>query len=167
VVKIQKTGYVKSPFGLKGELRVSFTRRYEPSAGELLHFEKDAKSSGPYSLLTIRRHGKDWVIKISGCSDADRAGTFAGQAICSQDPKLDENTYWVDDLIGCRVFTKDGRLVGSITDVLFTGGNDVYSVSSAEGKEILIPSVKSVVSSIDTGNKKVVINPIKGLLEEK
>ena len=167
MLKLLKAGYVKSTFGLKGELRVNFLKKFAPSAGDLIYFEKGNVLSGPHSLLSARKHGKGWVIKVTGCTDASQANNFIKYTIGIQNQQLKENALWVDDIIGCAVFTTDGALIGSVKEVLFTGANDVYALNTGDGKEVLIPAIKSVVSEIDIGAKKITINPLKGLLEEE
>lgn len=75
-----------------------------------------------------------------------------------------EETYLVRDLAGCEVVTDEGESLGSLMDVLPTGANDVYVVGEGK-KEVLIPSLKEVVLSIDLENKKITVKLPKGLLD--
>lgn len=61
--------------------------------------------------------------------------------------------------------TAEGRLVGTITDVLQPGANDVYVVTTDTG-EVLIPVVADVVQRIDPLSGLVVITPLAGMLDE-
>lgn len=61
-----------------------------------------------------------------------------------------------------RVVTEDGGKVGTITEILPTGSNDVYVVHEGE-RETLIPALKEVIISID---KKARTMVIRLLLEE-
>ena len=81
-----------------------------------------------------------------------------------QGRELDEGEFFVSDLIGLDVFTVDGEKVGVLKDVLQHAINDVYVVSSGE-KEYLIPSIEKFVPTIDLDQNKMIIDPIKGMLD--
>jgi len=62
---------------------------------------------------------------------------------------LDEGEYYVFDIVGLTVRDEDGNELGTVTDVLRTGSNDVYAVRDAEGHELLVPALRTVVQNID------------------
>ncbi|MEN8192402.1 MAG: ribosome maturation factor RimM [Bacteroidota bacterium] len=66
---------------------------------------------------------------------------------------LDDKTYYVHDLIGCKVFFDD-KFFGKIEDVLHLSSNDVYVVRS-ENTENLIPAISELISSINIDEKVV------------
>ena len=47
-----------------------------------------------------------------------------------------------------------------------TGANDVYVVRRADGREVLLPVIASVVIAVETGNRQIRVRPIPGLLDE-
>ena len=53
---------------------------------------------------------------------------------------LEEDEYYIADLIGMKIVTEDGTSVGILKDVMETGANDVYVVQDAQGKELLLPA---------------------------
>ncbi len=67
---------------------------------------------------------------------------------------LDENTFFIHDLVGCKVLLND-KFFGNLIDVIPLEANDVYVVNNEEGKEILIPAVKDYVKSIDIESKVI------------
>lgn len=80
-------------------------------------------------------------------------------------PPLPEGEYYVDDLVGLDVVTIEGEAVGSLTEVLGTGANDVYVVTRPGKKDALIPAIGDVVISVDLEAKRMVIDAVPGLLE--
>lgn len=48
-----------------------------------------------------------------------------------------------------------GLEVGSLTEIIETGANDVYVANSVEGKETLFPAIKSVILGVDLGRNKM------------
>jgi 16S rRNA processing protein RimM len=75
---------------------------------------------------------------------------------------LENDEYKVDDIIGMRVILKDGTYIGIVTDVMYTGANDVYTVDTGKG-EVLIPAIKDVIKSISVEKKEMIIEPLEGL----
>ena len=83
------------------------------------------------------------------------------------DVELDDDTYFIKDLIGIEVSDADtGKIYGLIKDVFQTGANDVYSIKNGE-KEYLVPAIADVVVSTDIENKKMTIRPLEGLFEDE
>lgn len=78
---------------------------------------------------------------------------------------LAENENFICDLVGLSVVTDDGMELGSLKDVLQTGANDVYIVTNAQGREILIPAIKQCILKVDLEEKKVTVHLLEGLLD--
>ena len=83
--------------------------------------------------------------------------------------KLPADTYFIADLLGCRVETLSGEYLGEIADVQETGSNDVYIVHGGPKGEILIPALKKVVVEVDIKNKlvRVDLTDMEGLLPDE
>ena len=78
--------------------------------------------------------------------------------------ELEEDSYFIVDIIGSEVFTEEGEDLGKVVDVLQTGSNDVYTVKTLDGKEILLPAIEDVIKNVDIENKKIVIHLMEGLI---
>lgn len=80
---------------------------------------------------------------------------------------LDDNTFFIKDLIGLTVFDADDENVvyGKIFDITQAGGNDVYYIKDESGKEYLIPAIADVVIETDLSKGKMRIRPLKGLFD--
>lgn len=70
---------------------------------------------------------------------------------------LAENEHFICDLIGCVAFDTKGRELGTMTDVMQPGANDVYVFRTPRG-EMLVPALRSVVVSTDVENKKIIFD---------
>lgn len=82
---------------------------------------------------------------------------------------LPPGRYYIFQLIGLECVTPSGQKLGTITDVLQTGANDVYVVKPYPGvtkqREILLPVIEDVVLEIDLDGKRVVVELLDGLLD--
>ena len=82
--------------------------------------------------------------------------------------RLPKGTWFLQDLLGLTVLDVDtGKEYGKLTDILKTGGNDVYQVTSPEGKTYLVPSIPQVVLERDPEGGVVKIRPIKGIFDDE
>ena len=85
------------------------------------------------------------------------------EALCD-DLELDEDTYFVADLIGLEVKDADtGAVYGKIVDVMQTGANDVYVIKGE--REYLVPAIADVVVSTDVDGGVMTIRPLDGLFD--
>jgi 16S rRNA processing protein RimM len=65
-------------------------------------------------------------------------------------------------MIGLKVVTEDGRILGVIDAIFPTGSNDVY-VCSGGDREILLPGTADVIRKIDIGRGMMVVRLLEGL----
>jgi 16S rRNA processing protein RimM len=72
--------------------------------------------------------------------------------------------YKVRDLAGFDVVTSDGEVLGVLTDVLPSGGNDIFVIRKGDA-EILVPALKQVVQSIDLKARRIEVVLPTGLRE--
>ncbi|MBX9688364.1 MAG: ribosome maturation factor RimM [Candidatus Obscuribacterales bacterium] len=80
---------------------------------------------------------------------------------------LEEEEFWVKDLVGMTVYKSDGEEVGKVIDIIYSG-NDLLEIrreNDPPGKTILVPFVKSIVPTVNMADKKILLNDIPGLLE--
>ena len=82
-----------------------------------------------------------------------------------QEEELEEGSYYVVDILGCKVNTDANQELGKIVDVFQTGSNDVYVVKTKDGKEVLLPSIEECILDRDIENKIVKVHIMKGLLD--
>ena len=79
-------------------------------------------------------------------------------------PPLAEHEFYYHEIEGFRVDTTDGQALGEVAETFSTGANDVWVVRSTD-KEHLIPVIADVVRLIDRESRRIVIEPLPGLLD--
>jgi 16S rRNA processing protein RimM len=77
---------------------------------------------------------------------------------------LHDGEFYYCQVIGLKVRTHAGKELGTITQVFFSGGHDVWVVRHGK-EEYLIPVTEEIVRSIDIPGGQAIIEPIAGLLE--
>ena len=166
-------GTIVGTHGLKGEVKVMSRTdypelRYAPGSKLLLH-SKQKQLTSQLVVKSARMHKSLYLVVFEGYETLEQAEGLRGADLKierSDAPPLPEGENWIDDLIGCQVITESGELVGTITDVLTPGANDVYVVRQSNGKDAFIPAIPDCILNVDVENKKMRIYLLPGLIDE-
>lgn len=78
---------------------------------------------------------------------------------------LPEDEFYFHEIIGCDVYSLDGRQIGRIKEILTPGANDVWVVQTESKKDVYIPYIPQVVKTVNIEKKEIIIEPMEGLLE--
>lgn len=78
---------------------------------------------------------------------------------------LKEGQFYFCDVIGATVVDEDGAEIGTIKDVIETGANNVFSIETQEGKEVLFPVIPQCIKKVDVEAGIVTAHIMKGLLD--
>jgi 16S rRNA processing protein RimM len=119
-----------------------------------------------FDIEGVRYHKQFVLLKLKDVDDMTAAERFKGAVLKITDDMAlpcgeDEN--YIRDLYDMEVFTDEGERLGVLTDVIFTGANDVYAVTPDEGKDILIPAIKQCILDVDVENNKMTVRLLEGL----
>lgn len=109
-------------------------------------------------VLEANVHGKVLVAKLEGITDRTAAERYKGLLVAvprDSLPEQEEGEYYWSDLIGMRVVNLADEALGIVDTLLETGANDVLSVRDAQGKEILIPFIASVIQRVSLEEKVI------------
>jgi len=79
--------------------------------------------------------------------------------------ELEEDEYFIADMIGMDVLTEDGELFGTLKDVIETGANDVYIINSKKHGEVLIPAIKECILDVNVKESRMLVHLMEGLIE--
>jgi len=159
-----EAGKIVNVHGIKGEVKIM---PYTDVPELLCEFDSlflDRKEI----LIERSRVAKNLVIaKLDGVDTPEQAEKLRNKILYMHrdDLELDEDTYFIQDLIGVEVKDADTDIVyGKITDVMQTGANDVY-VIRGNGREYLVPAIADVVVSTDIDTNLMTIRPLEGLFD--
>lgn len=119
-------------------------------------------------ITAARIHKGSVLMHIDGVNSPEDANALRGEILYIDRDMLvlDEDTYFIQDLIGLSVLDADtGKEYGKLIDVLQTGANDVYEVKDASGKSVLIPAIPDVIVETDIVDGTMRIRPLEGLFD--
>ena len=78
---------------------------------------------------------------------------------------LEEDEYYVADLLGLTLVDESGVTIGELVDVIETGANDVYEVKTSDGGHVLLPAIKDCILDVDMDEKIILVHMLKGLVD--
>jgi 16S rRNA processing protein RimM len=162
-------GRIVRSHGLRGQVVVNLEtdfpeERFRPGA-EL--FVEHGGVVKPLTLTSVRFQNQRPVIGIAGVDTIDAAEPLAGLELrvpADRLAPLPAGTFYRHDLVGCRVETQSGALVGMVRDVEGTLTGSRLVVKADDG-EVLIPLASEICTTIDVEGKRIVIEPPDGLLD--
>ncbi|USG67746.1 ribosome maturation factor RimM [Brevibacillus ruminantium] len=156
--------------GLRGEVRVISTtdfpdERFEK--GKELYLFHPTLAQPLLLKVATRRQQKDFeILSFEGYSSINDVEKYKGGELkISEDEllELEEDEFYIHQLVGCEVVTDTGEELGKIVDVLQPGANDVWVVKGKRG-EILLPYIDDCIKEVDIAGKRVVCHLMEGLL---
>jgi 16S rRNA processing protein RimM len=158
-------GKIVAPWGIRGEVKVAIETDFPERFKQLKRVYLGEKAIS-FLLERSRLHKGHALLKLGGCEDRNAAEKLRGQLVqipIEEAMPLSEDEYYVYQIVGLDVWTTEGERLGRISEILFTGANDVYVVQGERG-EILIPAVEDVVLEVDLAGGRLTVKLMEGLI---
>ena len=161
-------GQIVNTFGIKGEVKVV------PFTDDIERFEElnsiyvvKNKQLIEYEIEQIKYHKNMIILKLKNVEDMNTAEKLKGcyiQIHRKDARELPEGTYFIADIIGSKVITDDGKILGIVDDIYNTGAKDIFVVKDELGKQILLPHIEEVILNIDVEKQIVTVHLLDGLV---
>jgi 16S rRNA processing protein RimM len=163
---------VRSAHGLGGEVFVELSTGDAEDVftvgRELRVSGQTAGESGHLTLAGARRHKGGLLLRFQEVGDRESAERLRGLELrlaAEELRPLDEDEFFLHDLVGYSVEQADGRVIGDVVTSYETGAQLLLGVAGAD-REILIPFGRQLVVGVDREERRIVIDPPPGLLED-
>ena len=107
------------------------------------------------------------ILKFHGFDSIESAEDLRDAEVCvpeSEAVELDDGEFFDWELEGCEVETVGGEKLGTVREIMRTGGTEVLLIDGAE-RELMIPFAESICVEVDVKAKRIVVDPPDGLLE--
>ncbi len=164
-----KVGVITSTHGIRGEVKVFPTT---DDSRRFLELEEIILDTGKEKrVLTIEgvKFFKNMVIlKFKGYDNINDVEIYRQKELYvtrEQAVPLEENEYFIADLIGLLAVSDEGEDLGEIADVLQTAANDIYVIKKAGVSDLLVPAIKECVKNVDIEGGRVELHLLPGLRE--
>lgn len=164
-----RVGVISSTHGIRGEVKV-YPTTDDPE--RFLDLDEVILDTGrEHKILEIEgvKFFKNQVIlKFKGYDNINDIEKYLKKDLLvdrEHAVELGENENFIADLIDMEVVTDEGKGLGTLTDVIETGANDVYAVKTPEGKEILLPAIRDCILDVNVDEKRMTVHVMEGLLD--
>tara|TARA_Y100000589_G_scaffold191463_1_gene181321 strand:- start:74 stop:613 length:540 start_codon:yes stop_codon:yes gene_type:complete len=168
-------GVITSAHGVAGKLNIKslsdFKERFtKPGKRWIQQYDEEPT---PYNLISgFQKPGKNsFIISLEGIKDRDQADNLKRHKLLvrrNDIPKLNDNEFHFNQLIGLDVKLKiesEIKIIGKVIDLITESNNLIVIRLNENNRNVLIPFVREIVTTIDKTNKYLIINPPKGLLD--
>ena len=163
-----QVGVISSTHGVRGEVKVF------PTTDDVTRFRQLKKvylDTGremlPLEIQNVKFFKQFAILKFKGIDNINDIEKYRGKSLMidrEDAVDLDEDEYFIADMIGMKVCTEDGCEFGTLKDVMETGANDVYIIDSLEHGEVLIPAIRECILDVDMDEERMTIHLMEGLV---
>ena len=162
-----QVGVISSTHGIRGEVKVF------PTTDDPARFKKlkivlldTGKELTELEVQAVKFFKQFVILKFRGIDNRNDIEIYKGKSLLvprEDAVELEENEYYIADLIGMEVVTDEGEF-GILRDVMETGANEVYIIDSKEHGEVLIPAIRDCILDVDVENRRMKIRLMDGLI---
>jgi 16S rRNA processing protein RimM len=150
-------GHVRRPHGLRGDMLLDLVTDFPErlQRGTVVFLGQPPK---PAVIEQIRPAGRGMIVKFRGTESSGAAAKLRNVTVfvkAMDRPNLAPGQYYHHQILGCAVVDERDRVLGTLTEILETGANDVYVVQAEGGQEILLPAIESVILEVNLGHRKL------------
>lgn len=163
-----QVGVITQTHGVRGEVKVFTTtddvNRFKKLKQVILDTGKETM---PLEIQSVKFFKQFVILKFKGIdniNDIEKYKRCSLYVTREHAVPLEEDEYFIADMIGMEVCTEDGNIFGTLKDVIETGANDVYVIENAEHGEVLVPAIKECIRSVDIEKGQMMIHLMDGLI---
>lgn len=162
-------GRIVRPHGVRGRLKaVSYSGRGDAFSTAGTVFIKDASGAvQAHELLEFIPHKNVFLLLLDDITSLERSEEYRNAEILVRKDSLlrEPGEFFWFELIGLGVYLENGDRLGSITEIIPTGSNDIYVVRHESGRKTFVPAIHDVVVEVDIEGGRMVIAPLEGMIE--
>ena len=165
--QLLQVGVISSTHGIRGEVKVFPTTddpdRFRKLKQVILDTGREQKS---LEIEGVKFFKQFVILKFKGIDNINDIEKYKGKSLYvtrEHAVKLKKDEYFIADLIGIQVVSDEGEELGTISDVLQTGANDVYVVSKDGTKDLLIPAIHACIQNVDVAAGQMEVHLLPGL----
>lgn len=161
-------GKVMKTHGISGGMSIKIEGKYIGIYRKIKYMLLDFKKGMiPYFVQSIVFKGDKAYVDFADVDTIEKARELAGKDIYLPKellPKLDEHDFYYHEIKGFILADTVTGVVGVVNDVFEFPTHAVIQVVK-DGKEILIPAQKEIISKVDRANKTIYVNVPEGLVD--
>ena len=165
--ELLQVGVITTTHGVRGEVKVF------PTTDDPARFKKlkdvildNGKAKKDLEIENVKFFKNMVILKFKGLDNINDVERFRGKSLYvtrENAVKLKKDEYFIADMIGLHVSSTEGEDLGTLTDVIQTGANDVYVVEKEGCPQLLLPAIKDCIREIDMEAGEMTVYLMPGL----
>lgn len=164
-----RVGVIANTHGIRGEVKVYPTTDNTDRFNDLKNVIVDTGREHINLEVQGVKYFKNMVIlKFKGIDNINEVEKYKGKDLLvtrENAVPLEENEYYIADLIDMEVYDEDGKRIGILNDVMQTGANDVYVIILENGRELLLPNIDQCILEVNTEENRMTVHVLEGLMD--
>jgi len=163
-------GRVRRPTGIKGAVLVEV---YSGIPDRFVAGDVVIAGGKEYEIVATGKSGDSAKLTFASIDSIEKADPLRDLELSVPAEELPENppgVYYHYEILGSDVTTVDGQHLGTLTEILETGSNDVFIITGKpapgkkKGDEILVPVLEGVIVDVDKKAATMKIDLPDGIL---
>ncbi|MEA2489187.1 MAG: rRNA processing protein RimM [Acidobacteriota bacterium] len=162
-------GIIRKAHGVRGEASI------EPWTDSLERFHDletvtlvspDEGKIRETKIESVRDHAGRSLIKFAGFDSPEALRDVQGWTVEIPETdarELEEDEYFLHDLVGLTLVDREGKTRGSVTDVYEGGGGLLLNVKRPDGREYALPFAADICVAIDLAAKTMTVELPEGV----
>lgn len=167
--QLLQVGVITQTHGVHGEVKVFPTTDDPERFLDLEYvFLDTGREKKKLAIQSVKFFKQFVILKFKGINNINDIEKYKRCALLvdrENAVELEEDEYFIADMIGMNVFTEDGESFGTLKDVIETGANDVYIINSKKYGEVLIPAIKECILDVNVKEGKMLVHLMEGLID--
>lgn len=165
--ELLQVGVITTTHGVRGEVKVF------PTTDDPARFKKlkdvildNGKVKKDLEIENVKFFKNMVILKFKGLDNINDVERFRQAKLFvtrENAVELEEDEYFIADLIGIKVTSDGGEELGIIKDVLQTGANDVYVIEKENTPDLLVPAIHDCVLAVDVEAQTMTVHLLDGL----
>lgn len=174
IPNLLQIGSIGKTHGLRGEVKV-IPETDDPSRFsdlDIVFVGSDTEQVSPHVVESVRfqqsKRGTTVLLKLKDFDTVESVGALRNRVVFAREedlPPLDNDEFFLHDLLDLRVVTDEGKAIGIVKDVLELPGHEVLVVARPGQSAAMIPVVPDFIVEIDLEEQVVTVQLIDGLLD--
>ncbi len=166
--ELLQVGVITQTHGIRGEVKVFPTTDDAARFQDLKHVLLDTgKGTLSLEIENVKFFKQFVILKFKGydnINDVERYKRCPLLVERRDAVPLEEDEYFITDMIGIKVVTDQGEDFGVLKDVMATGANDVYIIDHPSAGEVLVPAIKECILEVDIPGRRMKVHVMDGLI---
>ena len=151
--------------GIKGELRLY---PLMDSTEDFQSLKEVFIQDNKYTIEAVRPNKQFILMKLKEVKDRNTAETLEGYVSADLDDDLEEDEFYLQDLIDLKAVNQEGEEIGQVNNFTETGQTLIFirlNKEFAKKNDLLVPFVEKYIKKISLEEKRIYLGEISELIE--